>query len=721
MLYQLRTGALAALLLLPASLALAATDRGQAAEQQRAVAMTQERAFDLLSARRGEAQSVAFPAETDVSIFIGINVPSFVLEEVTLFLDGRQVTNKRYSRAEALLLHSDERRLDRVVRTNVEPGSHRVRLEFAGRLRDAEPDGTQLTGEIDLEFDKGEARKALILPAAPAALQMNRRLDPKPWQWREEAEDPRLALTRYLRARDQSFEAMIELIDMAAVSGQENLKPAYFALLAHVYLDFGMSEQAEQAVETYTRLGAEREPFEDIRLRLAELDLKRGNHGPAGRRLDKARQFLTPAQRVRWQDTLSRLQMAEGAFAQAAATLAGGENALEVITEVDDANNQSLTMRYNLAVAWLRSGEVAKGRTLLDRVGRLTPFTPAQRLLRDRANVLLGFSFLNADQSATAKHMFQRVRLHGPLSPVALLGLGRAEITPPGDRQQRVAIGDEPEAGTYGIADTESGRLQRSDQRDRFSADGYSKVQLGTYPIADIADEEEQQRQRALVAWQTLTQRNPRHEAVQEALVAIPYLLEEFEAYGAAQEQYAQAMDMLQAVRDELTRAIEGLESGEPVSLPAAGDSLTALGREWRRQALGDSLAGSRWVQRMLASNAFSEPLANIRRIRRLQTALTQAPTATARPVAYDGSASRAVAGQVDSRVMAMLDKAADTEIHRLASVAVDTLATQRKQLDRFLQAVRYGVARMHLRPALREQEEAEAEGEDSGVKDFAP
>src|SRR5690606_9904366 len=85
--------------------------------------------------------------------------------------------------------------------------------------------------------------------------------------------------------------------------------------------------------------------------------------------------------------------------------------------------------RYNLGVALVRLGRTSDGAAMLERVGTM-PFDPldeAGASLRDKANLALGFAWLQAGQAALAKPSLQRVRLSGPFSTKALLGVGWAD------------------------------------------------------------------------------------------------------------------------------------------------------------------------------------------------------------------------------------------------------------------------------------------------------
>ncbi len=83
--------------------------------------------------------------------------------------------------------------------------------------------------------------------------------------------------------------------------------------------------------------------------------------------------------------------------------------------------------RYNLAVSLLDSGRETAGLAILDELGRLTRDDEELLALRDKANVTLGHAYLARQRPQDAKRVLNRVRLSGPFSAKALLGLGWAE------------------------------------------------------------------------------------------------------------------------------------------------------------------------------------------------------------------------------------------------------------------------------------------------------
>ena len=121
--------------------------------------------------------------------------------------------------------------------------------------------------------------------------------------------------------------------------------------------------------------------------------------------------------------------------------------------------------------------------------------------MRDRANLALGYAYLQNNQPALAKPVLQRVRLDGPFSNKALLGVG-------------------------------------------------------------WADAAEGQFQEALTPWMELRDRNLLDSAVQEAYLAIPYAFAKLNANAQAAENYELAIQSFDSETVNLDASIAEINDG---------------------------------------------------------------------------------------------------------------------------------------------------------------
>ena len=223
----------------------------------------------------------------------------------------------------------------------------------------------------------------------------------------------------------------------------------------------------------------------------------------------------------------------------------------------DKSDPWSAYARFNIGVALVRKDRVEEAAKLLDQVGQIATPTDELAALRDKANLALGFAWLKADRPADAKAVLQRVRLEGPQSNKALLGVG-------------------------------------------------------------WADSAEKKFTRALVPWMELRDRDMLDAAVQESYLAIPYAYAQLEANGQAVEQYTMAVN---AFNDEATRidqSIAAIRSGRLLDAIAENDKGEQAGWFWQLQNLPDA-PETRYLYHLLASNEFQEGLKNYRDLRLMQ------------------------------------------------------------------------------------------------------
>ncbi|NIA26834.1 MAG: hypothetical protein GWP02_02180 [Desulfobulbaceae bacterium] len=207
--------------------------------------------------------------------------------------------------------------------------------------------------------------------------------------------------------------------------------------------------------------------------------------------------------------------------------------------------------KFNLGVALARSGQVDAASRILDELGGIDPFNEELTSLRDRANLALGYSLLQDGQPMAAKRPLQRVRLEGPFSNKALLGVGWADA----------------EVGNY---------------------------------------------RRALVPWMELRSRDLLDSAVQESMLAIPYALAKLESISQAADHYLNAIEAFYEESNRIDRTIGFIESGDIFDEFLEDDPLDSTGWYWRLEELPEG-PEARYLYHLLATHEFQEGLKNYR------------------------------------------------------------------------------------------------------------
>lgn len=561
---------------------------------------------------RQQETALRYPPHARTSIYVDKRSGGFILESLEVRIDGRTVASQDYSLTEARALADGA--MQRILRIALPRGDHEISVRYNARaLRGG--DGEPVSGELQGRFEKGAEALDVIVPVA---------INPQPIQYRQIApdargntsgnqgiervvagseKDPRLGHARFLNGTGSNFGALVELRQVDSGSGDAALPESFDWLLARSYLNFGMHDEARRA---YRRLGqrtADRERLNAALLDLAEFEYERGYVFEAVERLRDLRNQIAPDQMTRWQDITSRVLLAQGRYGEAA----------DVLRERADRSDHSVFMRYNLGVALLNDGQLNEGRSTLDAISRTRINDDAERALRDRANTVLGYHFLRAEQGGTARPLFSRVRTEGPFSNRALLGMGWAELAPRGNRQDRqTLVEDEDSEGFRDVASL--GVLIRP---GFFEADIYERLANRPFRRDNLGESEEESLLRALVVWNELVKRDPMDAAVQEGMLAIPYALDRLGDYEQAMQRYQKAIDVFEEARERIDQGIRSVEGALMLNTIVRRDASAQSGYNWRLLDLPD-LPETYWLNRLLAEHRFQEQLKNFRDARLL-------------------------------------------------------------------------------------------------------
>jgi len=204
---------------------------------------------------------------------------------------------------------------------------------------------------------------------------------------------------------------------------------------------------------------------------------------------------------------------------------------------------------YNLALAFIGNNEIDKGLSQLDTVGQISSNDLAVLGIKDKANLVLGYKLMENDKPEQAKKYFQRIRLNGPFSNRALLGLGWADI----------------------------------------AAQNYK---------------------RALVPWTMLSKRAPTESSVQEALSGLPFAYGKLEAHGRAAILYGNALETYSQELVKLDASIKSIREGK--FLEAVVREEFNKDKNWliNLRDLPDS-PETHYLMQLLASNDFQASLKN--------------------------------------------------------------------------------------------------------------
>ena len=227
------------------------------------------------------------------------------------------------------------------------------------------------------------------------------------------------------------------------------------------------------------------------------------------------------------------------------------DQAIAMLQEWKGKTEWASYAKFNLGVAMVRSGRVNEAAQILDDLGRSDPFNEELFSLRDKANLALGYAYLQDGQPQAAKPALQRVRLEGPFSNKALLGVGWADA----------------------------------------EADNY---------------------QRALVPWMELRSRDLLDPAVQESMLAIPFAMAKLESISQAADHYLNAIEAFYEETNRIDQTIGKIESGTLFEELVEQDSRSSGGWFWKLDDLPEG-PESKYLYHLLATHEFQEGMKNYR------------------------------------------------------------------------------------------------------------
>jgi tetratricopeptide (TPR) repeat protein len=218
--------------------------------------------------------------------------------------------------------------------------------------------------------------------------------------------------------------------------------------------------------------------------------------------------------------------------------------------------------QFNLGIALVRSGRFDEGVRLLDEVGQLEKTNKELEALRDKANLALGYAYLQANKPELARPALERVRLQGPLSNKALLGVG-------------------------------------------------------------WADSASREFRNALVPWLELHGRNMLDSAVQESYLAVPYAFAKLGANRQASDYYEAAIREFGAETSRIDESIGAIREGGLLETIVRNEQRGQMGWFWQLASLPDA-PESRYLYHLLAQNEFQEGLKNYRMLLFMERNLDQ-------------------------------------------------------------------------------------------------
>ncbi len=337
------------------------------------------------------------------------------------------------------------------------------------------------------------------------------------------------------------FPAIVRLLASRSQSNLDNHIDDSELLLGGMYLSYGHHLEAARIFERLLANNVDPEIRDRTWFFLAKIWQQRGY-------LEESQQAFD-----RIEGELPKNLQREASMLQAQILIDKGDydQAIELLQDWKGRTEWASYAKFNLGVALVRSGQVDAAAQILNDLGNMNPFNEELTSLRDKANLALGYALLQDGQPLAAKPALQRVRLEGPFSNKALLGVGWAD------------------------------------------------AELESY-------------QRALVPWMELRSRDLLDSAVQESMLAIPYALAQLDSISQAADHYLNAIEAFYEESNRLDRTITYIESGELFLDFLADDPLAGTGWYWRLEELPEG-PEARYLFHLLSKHEFQEGLKNYR------------------------------------------------------------------------------------------------------------
>jgi len=344
--------------------------------------------------------------------------------------------------------------------------------------------------------------------------------------------------------QDDYFDSITRLLAAQQLERLPHEEGEAELLLGGLYLSLGEHVEAGKIFEALLAGKTSEAVRNKAWFYLGKVWYQRGYLRESEQALRKVSDKLQPRINAERYMLLAQLMLREGRY----------DDAIAALQNWHGAPDWTAYAQFNLGVALVRKNRLPEAIAYLERVGKIETADEELLSLRDKANLALGFAYLQSQRPKDARPILERVRLEGPFSSMALLGVGWADSS------------------------------------------------LGEF-------------KRALVPWLTLRKRPLLDSAVQEAYLTVPYAYNQLGARGQAAEYYNSAIDSFDAELKHIDDSIEQIRSGDLLDRLLNDDKKDTLTWYWQLKTLPDA-PESRYLYQLLASNEFQEGLKNYRELK---------------------------------------------------------------------------------------------------------
>ncbi len=263
-------------------------------------------------------------------------------------------------------------------------------------------------------------------------------------------------------------------------------------LLGGLYLYYGLHQDASTIFSDLIENNTSEEIQDRAWFNIGKMRYQGQLFNEANQALIKVKDTLSPEREAERQNMLANTYLKQKDF----------QAAYKAIQNLDAHQDWLVYAQYNMGVSLIKSGKSREGTDLLNTISHLKTNDEELKALRDKINVALGYAYIRQKQPKESIHFLNKVRLKGPLSAKALLGIGWAY-------QQQNNL------------------------------------------------------ERALVSWMELRDWPVIDTAVQESLLAIPYTLEKMGKSQLALEHYNYAVNNYKKELVTLRSTLKAVKAGD--------------------------------------------------------------------------------------------------------------------------------------------------------------
>ncbi len=396
-------------------------------------------------------------------------------------------------------------------------------------------------------------------------------------------------------------------------------------LLAHIYITFRMLDEAEKIIDALPKNMPSNETRNKnvLWMDIAKARYRTGDVNAAQETLYKLDKTVS-----------NKLTREREVFqAQILIRRKKYKEAIEVLENTRGSSDWAAYARYNLGVTLVRLGQEKRGIKKLETVADMDPRYPEMKALKDKANYILGYIYLQNKNPDKAKAFLQKIRLNSPLANKALLHLGLV----------------------------------------------YSE--MGKHKLS-------------LAAWQELSQRDPSDNTVLESMLATPFAYAELGGFEQAIKSYENAIDIFHAEVKHIDIAIRSVKKGDTTNTIL--EHLTKNGPESSRNSnLLPVTQNTKYLLGLYKNSEFQEAIKNFKDLQSLEKKLKKWTFAIYRIRNMSKMFKKVYVDKI-AQQQTRLTKAAQEMKKHIKKMALATLRNRKSKLQIYVKQAQFSTAQIY-------------------------